>query len=146
MRPSLETEDTAMRVVMEYEQAQGRQVYDVHEKNLGYDITSLDLNSGELRLIEVKGLAAATGTILLTPNEQRVAEDRRDCYWLYIVTNCATKPTLQEPVKDPARLEWHEVTKVAHYYLSVNAMTRPMQVREDEAPYGRDSGQQGEDA
>jgi len=39
--------------------------------------------------------------------------------------------------KDPARLEWHEVTKVAHYYLSVNAMTRPMQVREDEAPYGK---------
>jgi len=137
LRQNLETEATAMRVVMEYEQAQGRQVYDVHEKNLGYDITSLDLNSGELRLIEVKGIAAATGTILLTPNERRVAEDRRDCYWLYIVTNCAGKPTLQEPIKDPARLEWHEVTKVAHYYLSVNAMTRPMQVREDEAPYGK---------
>ena len=88
-------------------------------------------------IFDLIGLAAATGTILLTPNEQRVAEDRRDCYWLYIVTNCATKPTLQEPVKDPARLEWHEVTKVAHYYLSVNAMTRPMQVREDEAPYGK---------
>ena len=61
-------------------------------------------------------------------------------------------PTLQEPIKDPARLEWHEaclpkprrrqVTKVAHYYLSVNAMTRPdlpagrqVQMREDEAPY-----------
>jgi hypothetical protein len=28
---------------------QGRQVYDVHEKNLGYDITSLDINSGKLR-------------------------------------------------------------------------------------------------
>ena len=28
-----------MRVVMEYERAQGRQVYDVHEKNLGYDLT-----------------------------------------------------------------------------------------------------------
>jgi len=81
---------------------------------------------------------------------------------------CATKPTLQEPVKDPDRLEWHEaclpklqrrpVTKVAHYYLSacavlgtadrsVNAMTRPdlpagsrqVQVREDEAPYGKDA-------
>ena len=61
---------------------------------------------------------------------------------------CGTKPMLQEPIKDPARLEWHEVTKVAHYYLSVNAlsacghaqagMTRPMQVREDEAPYGED--------
>jgi len=51
----------------------------------------------------------------------------------------ATKPTLQEPVKDPARLDWHEVTKVAHYYLSVNAMTRPMQVQEDEASYGGSS-------
>ncbi len=48
----------------------------------------------------------------------------------------ATKPMLQEPVKDPARLEWHEVTNVAHYYLSVNAMTRPMQVREKGRPYG----------
>jgi len=136
MRPNLETEDTAMQVVMEYERAQGRQVYDVHEKNLGYDLTSLDLNSGELRLIEVKGLAGATGTVLLTPNERRVAEDRRDCYWLYVVTNCATKPTLQEPIKDPARLKWHEVTKVAHYYLSVNAMTQPMEVREDFSAYG----------
>jgi hypothetical protein len=125
-----------MRVVMESEQALGRQVYDVHEKNLGYDITSLDLNSGELRLIEVKGLAEATGTILLTPNERRVAEDRRDCYWLYIVTNCGTKPQLQEPLKDPARFTWHEVTKVAHYYLSVDALTRPMQVREPPLSYG----------
>ena len=46
------------------------------------------------------------------------------------------KPALQEPVKDPARLEWHQVMKVAHYYLSVSAITRPVQVREDEAPYG----------
>jgi hypothetical protein len=35
---------------------------------------------GELRLIEVKDLGAATGTILLTPNERRIAEDRCDCY------------------------------------------------------------------
>jgi hypothetical protein len=125
-----------MRVVMEYERAQGRQVYDVHEKNLGYDITSLDLNSGELRLIEVKGLAHATGTILLTPNERRVAEDRRDCYWLYVVTNCASEPKLEQPIKDPARFEWHEVTRVDHYYLSVDALTQPMQVREEGTPYG----------
>ena len=58
LRPNLETEATAMRVVMEHERAQGRQVYDVSEKNLGYDITSLDLASGELRLIEVKGIGA----------------------------------------------------------------------------------------
>ena len=136
LQPNPETEATAMRIVMEYERSQGRQVYDVHEKNLGYDVTSLDVNSGQLRLIEVKGLAGATGTILLTPNERRVAEDRRDCYWLYVVTNCATEPQLQDPIKDPARFEWHEVTKVAHYYLSVDAMTQPMQVREESPGYG----------
>ena len=137
LKPNFETEATAMRVVMERERAQGRQVYDVSEKNLGYDITSLDLNSGELRLIEVKGIGAVTGTILLTPNERRVAEDRRDCYWLYVVTDCDNTPRLQDPIRDPARLDWHEVIKVAHYYLSLDAMTKPMQVREPSAPpYG----------
>ncbi|MEW6441832.1 MAG: hypothetical protein AB1640_12935 [bacterium] len=31
---------------------------------------------------------------------------------------------------------WLQVTKVAHYWLEVNAMTRPMVVREDSPPYG----------
>ena len=83
-QPDPETEATAMRVVMGHERDQGRHVEDVSAKNLGYDVTSLDTTSGDLRLIEVKGLAATTGTILLTPNERRVAEDRPDCYWLYV--------------------------------------------------------------
>ena len=136
LRPNAETEMTAMKVVMEYEAEQGRQVFDVHEKNLGYDVTSLDVRSGELRLIEVKGLAAVSGTILLSPNERRVAEDRRDCYWLYVVTNCAAEPQLQEPIEDPARFPWHEVSKVQHYWLQVDAMTKPMQIREERAEYG----------
>lgn len=136
LKPNLETEAAAMRVVMEHEQALGRQVYDVSERNLGYDVTSLDLASGDLRLIEVKGLGAATGTVLLTPNERRVAEDRPDCYWLYVVTHCNTAPRLEEPIRNPARLAWHEVTKVQHYYLSVDAMKQPMRVREAEPPYG----------
>ena len=138
LKPDPETEATAMRVTMEHEQARGCQVDDVHEKNLGYDITSLNLNSGELRLIEVKGIGGSSGSVLLTPNERRVAEDRRDCYWLYVVTECGGEPQLQEPVKDPARLKWNEVTKVAHYYLSVDAVIQPMQVREQPAPYGRE--------
>ena len=128
LRPHPETEMTAMRVVMQHEESLGRQVEDVHEQDLGYDVTSLDLGSGELRLIEVKGLAAATGSVLLTPNERRVAEDRRDCYWLYVVTNCATTPTLNAPIPDPARFQWREVTKVQHYWLDVNVMTQPMEV------------------
>ena len=137
LRPNPETETTAMRIVMEHETARGCQVHDVHEKNLGYDITSLDLSSGELRLIEVKGLAAATGTILLTPNERRVAEDRPDCYWLYVVTSCAGDPTLREPIRDPARFPWHEVTKVQHYWMDVATMAKPAA---EPAPPGNSDG------
>ena len=38
--------------------------------------------------------------------------------------------TTQEPIKDPARFNWYEVSEVAHYWLEVNAVTRPMQVQE----------------
>ena len=58
------------------------------------------------------------------------------------MTECKTVPRLQDPIKDPARLQWHvaclpgrptarrrQVKKVDHYYLSVDAMTGPMTVR-----------------
>ena len=116
------TEATAMRVVMDHEREGGRRVEDVSADNVGYGVRSLDPVTGDIRLIEVKGLAAATGTVLLTPNERRVAEDRPDCYWLYVVTDCGRTPVLQEPIANPARFPWQEVTKVQHYYLSVDAM------------------------
>jgi hypothetical protein len=74
--------------------------------------------------------------ILLTPNERRVAEDRSDCYWLYVVTGCGTAPEIQEPIRNPGRFPWHEVTKVQHYWLEVDVMTRPMDLRQNKAPYG----------
>jgi superfamily II DNA or RNA helicase len=123
LRQNPETERIAMEFVMAHERAQGRQVFDVSDKNLGYDITSLDLASGELKLIEVKGLGAKTGGVILTPNERRVAEDRPDCYWLYVVSNCNDAPTL-DAIPNPARFPWHEVQKVAHYTLSLDDMRR----------------------
>jgi superfamily II DNA or RNA helicase len=123
LRPDFETEAIAMRFVIEHERSLGRQVYDVHEKNLGYDVISLDLNTGELRLIEVKGIGGESGTVLLTPNERRVAQDRRDCYWLYVVMNCNSNPTITQ-AKDPARFPWQEVTSVSHYYLGIEKLRK----------------------
>lgn len=31
---------------------------------------------------------------------------------------------------------WHEVKKVAHYWLGINALTQPMRVREQPPAYG----------
>lgn len=124
LRPDPATEATAMRVAIEHERAAGCAVADVHEKDLGYDLTSLDTKSGELRLIEVKGIAGPDGEIFLTPNEHRVAQDRRDCYWLYLVTDCAAESPLLTTVYDPASCNWREIVKVQHYTLQTKALPR----------------------
>jgi superfamily II DNA or RNA helicase len=122
LRPNPETEAAAMHVAIDHEKMAGRAVADVHEQNLGYDLTSLDTRTGELRLIEVKGLAASEGAVILTPNEHRVAEDRRDCYWLYVVTDCGSNVPKLHDYKDPARFGWQEVKHVAHYQLSLGSL------------------------
>jgi superfamily II DNA or RNA helicase/predicted GIY-YIG superfamily endonuclease len=139
MKPDRETERKAVETVIAYEKARGCTIEDVQTANLGFDLRSLHPQTGENRLIEVKGIGAATGTICLSPNEKRVAEDRPDLYWLYVVTNCDTQPELQEPIQNPARYPWHEVKKVEHYRLDVNALTKPMVLREDRSPYGGQS-------
>ena len=60
-QPDPATEATAMRVVMNHERDKGRHVVDVSAKNFGYDVTSLDTASGDLRLIEVKGRQRGCG-------------------------------------------------------------------------------------
>ncbi len=104
------------------------------------------VRSGQLRLIELKGLgrrdrddsADAERTsrrrgpprLLLALCGHRLPAASRDAAQVG-----AAKPTLQEPIKDPACFPWHEVTKVAHYWLEVDGMTRPMQVRENAPQY-----------
>jgi hypothetical protein len=53
------------------------------------------------------------------------------------VTNCDSAPKLETPIKDPARFPWHEVRKVEHYWLEVDAMTQPMKIKEEPTGYGQ---------
>ena len=39
-------------------------------------------------------------------NERYVAEDQRDGYCLYVVTNRGVRPPRQQPVNDPAPFPW----------------------------------------
>lgn len=121
LRADPESEAIAMRIAREHEEENGRTISDVHTENRGYDITSLDTGSGELRLIEVKGFSAHDAAITVTPNEYRVAQDRRDCYWIYVVTNCKTAPHLKT-VKDPAQYKWQPVSKIEHFTRKVSEL------------------------
>jgi hypothetical protein len=68
-------------------------------------------------------LAGTEEVVSLTPNEKRTAEDRRDCYWLYVVPGCkhAQGPKPMR-IGDPAQLEWDEIRKIDHYALRLAAL------------------------
>ncbi len=86
-----EVERIGMEVSMRYEKMQGRCPEDVSGENLGYDIRSTRGN--EVRYIEVKA-RASEGEVALTPNEWFMAKRFGEQYWLYVVANAATEPTL----------------------------------------------------
>ena len=91
MFESEEIEKIGMEIAMEYERKQGRIPEDVSKENLGFDIRSRGKN--EIRYIEVKA-RAGIGEVALTPNEWFKAKRFKEQYYLYIVANAATNPTL----------------------------------------------------
>jgi hypothetical protein len=88
--PTLEA--IGLQVAMEYERHKGRSPTDVSLQRLGYDIKSR-AQDGSVRYIEVK-TRAHTGSIALTEHEWLKAKQLGDSYWLYVVENAVTNPTL----------------------------------------------------
>jgi hypothetical protein len=86
-----EIERIGMEIAMEYERSQGREPEDVSIENLGFDIRSREKD--EIRYIEVKA-RKEEGDVALTVNEWLKARRFKENYWLYIVCNAITNPTL----------------------------------------------------
>jgi len=76
----------AVEKVIAYEELQGRKPHDVSDKPRGYDIESVDKNSGEVRYIEVKS-RRGDFLVVLTDNEFQVASRLGQKYFLYVVTS-----------------------------------------------------------
>ncbi|MDY0340181.1 MAG: DUF1156 domain-containing protein [Coriobacteriia bacterium] len=70
------------------------------------------------------------------PSGGRFIQKSHDYSWLDVAINCKAQPTIQESIKAPARFEWREVTKVAHSWMEVDALTRSMEFQEEPPPYG----------
>ena len=94
-----EVELAGMKAVMDYEKKNGRKPKDVSQLNLGYDIESLDPSTGEIRYIEVKSFET-TGDPELTEHEYEIAKALASRYWLYIVENALTNPSIKI-IRDP---------------------------------------------
>ncbi len=110
--PALEA--IGLQVAMEYERREGRSPTDVSLQRLGYDIKST-AKDGSIRYIEVK-TRAHTGSIALTEHEWLKAKQLGDSYWLYVVENAVTNPTLWL-IQNPAE-KLEPKTKVVQYIVS----------------------------
>ena len=103
-RNNAEVEQLAMETVMDAENALGYIPRDVSAENRGYDIESLDPDTGKLRFLEVKGRAAGADTVTLTRNEILTALNKPEQWWLVIVLiedGKAQPPVYaQEPFRD----------------------------------------------
>jgi len=92
MRTDKDIELIGMEVSMEYETLEGRKPVDISKDNLGFDVRSKD-KEGSTRYIEVKA-RKGEGSVALTKNEWIKARRFKDQYWLYVVANAVSKPSL----------------------------------------------------
>jgi hypothetical protein len=99
-RRDVQAEQVALAEVIRREEAEGSVIEDVSDPNLkaGFDLKVLRAD-GSLRYVEVKG-RTGTAPVELTANEWAQAANHRDRYWLYVVYNCDTVPSLYR-VPDP---------------------------------------------
>jgi superfamily II DNA or RNA helicase len=116
-----EIERVAVEAVIAHENARGWVVESVEKDNRGFDLISRLLHpedpktAMQVRFIEVKG-RAGVGEVALTGNEFHTAERLKTDYWLYVVYECGSKPTVHV-VRDPARLSWTPIVRVEHYHI-----------------------------
>jgi hypothetical protein len=83
----------AVLTALEYERRNGRLPRELGEsEKSGYDIESK--SESEERCIEVKGASDSSYDIFLTVNEFRVLRDKKDKYFVYVITDALREPLL----------------------------------------------------
>ena len=97
-----DSELPAIELVTALLESEGFAVDDRQTAGLGYDLYALHRATREQRLVEVKGQLEGLGPVTLESNEWGQAMQRGAEYWLYVVTECSTQPTLTVVVQDPA--------------------------------------------
>ena len=84
-RETQRVEQLAMEAVIKTETDLGYQTRDVSDQNCGYDIESLNPETGHLRFLEVKGRIEGADTVTVTKNEILTALNKEDNYILALV-------------------------------------------------------------
>lgn len=97
-----DSEKAAIATVLEELERLDYVVDDRQTAGVGYDLFARHRQTGDQRLIEVKGFQNDLEAVWLEQHEWAQAQQRGDDYWLYVVTKCATAPTVVLRAQDPA--------------------------------------------
>ena len=113
---SKEMKEIGREFVKEYEREHGRVPTDVPD-GYGYDLISK--GTSEVRYIEIKGFSRE-GEADITPNEWFKAKRFKEQFWLYVVSNAATSPTLYI-INNPAEnLNVDEKIEVVRFMVPID--------------------------
>jgi len=119
------TEDKAVPIVFNYERLNEREAINVSDYE-HYDVKSVKKNAEgriiEERFIEVKTKVRRSLSVRLTREESKVAREKGDKYWLYIVYGVGTENPVILAIRNPIkRLPFQRkvaVEKREEYYFS----------------------------
>ena len=83
--------------------------------NKGYDIESVDKETGDIHYIEVKGIDGAWGNrgVGISKSQYQMAIDKGDNFWLYIVENARSSSPCIYKIQSP-------VAKITEYRFDSN--------------------------
>jgi len=97
-------------------------VDDRQTAGVGYDLLARHRHNGDQRCVEVKGFTGSMGPVWLEQNEWAQALQRRDDYWLYVVDDCASQPTVGVRAKNPAELFGAGAGKIQRFQIKLSQL------------------------
>jgi superfamily II DNA or RNA helicase len=121
-----DSEAVAIATVLEELERFGYIVDDRQTAGIGYDLFAHHPQTGEQRLVEVKGLQAGLEAIWLEQHEWAQAQQRGEDYWLYLVTNCSTIPEVILRAQDPADRLTAGPRRIERFRIKVTDLRRMM--------------------
>lgn len=103
-------------------EAQDFAVDDRQTAYVGYDLLARNARAGDQRCVEVKGFTKGMEPVCLEQNEWAQALQRGDDYWLYVVENCETTPTVVVRVQNPAAAFGGGVGKIQRFQIKLSQL------------------------
>ena len=124
------SEKAAIATVLEELERLGFVVDDRQTAGVGYDLFARHKHTGEQRLVEVKGFQDGLMPVWLEQHEWAQAQQRGEDYWLYVVTTCATAPTVVLRAQDPAGSLAAGPRRIERFQIRVTDLKRLMKGNE----------------